>query len=160
MDGPVASEKFQHEENLHVPEWTAQHRYSERRELSLCTEWESYSSIYSSSEAEVFEGGTILPKSGTLWFYTCREPPKWLFDHTRSGQQPPHCRTQELRCKTTWNSSERTTIQWLDNQDTSSHCCPGLLVPFFLEENYSLKKRLQQRGILLPQVLITDFFKP
>lgn len=27
-------------------------------------EWESYSSIYSSSEAEVFEAGTILPKMG------------------------------------------------------------------------------------------------
>lgn len=52
-------------------------------------EWESYSSIYSSSEAEVFGAGTVLPKTVTLWFYICREPHRSVFDHTRFGQHPP-----------------------------------------------------------------------
>lgn len=117
-------------------------------------EWENYSSIYSSSEAEVFGAGTILPTSVTLWFYICREPPRWCLTTRGLANSLPSAGTQELRHKATWNSSERSS------QDASSHCCPGLPVPFFLEETHTLKKRLQQRRILLPHVFIKDCFKP
>lgn len=68
-----------------------------------------------------------LPSAGTQELV--RSPGTAHREHPSSGQSSPGC---------------------------STHCCPGLPVPFFLEENYTLKKRLQQRGILLPQVLITD----
>lgn len=71
-------------------------------------EWESCS-IYSSSEAEVFGAGTVLPKSDST---SVENLPRASLTTRGLANSLPSAGTQELRHKTTWNSSERTSIQW------------------------------------------------